>query len=612
MAITIITQPSQWARVADTNRMTYKFSSDKYTEPNFQFQFYMLSFNVATNDYVELGYYNLHATPQGEVEFNPSAIYANYLSYDLDISITGLTEMVNGAHKFQLYCYEYYGTPPTRKTSTLVYTDILFVYNAAQQNIPYDYTPLNSEGNLKWVMSSISGQTGQFLTDATEFKLSNDDYGYLYALGEHYNSGRPNKIKYTIAYTPQGTSGTTTTMKFLNENIYYYNTTLLTSGTTYTIVSGYAEVWENSTTYTGNLSSPFTWDTNWVGGSGNTSIVKFKNCWMSYSIPYYSNQYNTNTIKKDLPSYEQSVANPSQKVKSQTQPYLAQDLFQDENLIIKTLPAGGFYSLDQGLLYWVAVFPDGAQYNYVHRIGDGDPLPTPDGYIQYDNIQSITGEYISTDYPLVIRYDTGITLKYDLQSIGYYIPVGPKNQPPNILSGLTDNWVYYDIDLVYTSGVTETKLNTYPIRIYKNCYSDKYDKWQLFWLNPHGGFDTYIFNKKVQIDYKIKKSTYKQKTPPTFSPYTAGEKVFNVNVDEEITLTSDLLSQKESQLLIQLTQSPVVYALKYYEYNERKTYFVVPYIITNETVKYEQKINDKEIFVEITLRSANSKIIQKN
>lgn len=540
MAITIITEPAQWARVGDTNRLTYKFSSDKYTEPNFQFQFFMLSFNVLTNDYEELGYYNLHATPEGTVEFNPSAIYANYLSYDFDITITGLTEMVYGAHNFQLYCYEYYGTPPTTHIQDGRYTTILHTYNGVQQNIPYDYTPLNADGNLKWVMSRISGHTGQFLTDATEFKLSNEDYGFLYALGEHYNLGRPNKIRYTIAYAPIGEqSGYTTSSKYLNENIYYYNTNLLTSGTTYTITSGYAEVWEDPATFANMMPSPFTWDTNWFGYSGNTAIIKFKNCWMTYSSPYYPS-YNINTIIKDTPSYEQSVPNPSQKV------------------------------------------------------------------------QAMESQFVSNDYPRLLRYDTGITILYDLRSIGYYIPIGPGNQPDNILSGLTDTWIYYDIDLIYNTVSGDTILNNYPIRVYKGCFSDKYDKWQLFWLNPHGGFDTYIFNKKTEINYKIKKSTYKQKIPPTFSPYTAGEKVFNVNVEEEITLRSDLLTQKESQLLTQLVYSPVVYALKYYLYNDVRTYFVVPYIITTDDWKYEQKKNDKEIFVELKMRASNSKILQKN
>lgn len=464
MSITKISSPENWARVNDTNRMVYKFSSDNYTEPNFQFQFDLGVFDVNGN-YTPLGTYNLHPTSTGTVEFNPSSIYRNYLGWDLSLSATTLTEFLNTAKKFQMTCSEFYGTPPVKVISGNWFeTDGLNVYNGCQQNIPYDYTPLNTYGNMKWVMQDTPS-TGQFLTDAMEYHLGSKDLCYIYALGPkgstEFSEGRPDKVRFKVYYIPTGT----TTDYYLNEN---------------------------------------------------------------------------NPNKQ---SYEQSVANASTR-------------------------------------------------NYAN---------------EYSALN--TGTTLKT----LTFYITSPTFSYNA-SLGYYIPVGPYNTMYqnsiiyNFLDFNINNWVFYEVDLIYNF----TPLSTYPLRIIKKEHCDKYEAWQLFWLNPHGGFDTYVFNKKVEIDYKVERSTYKIKIPPDYSTYAAGERVFNTNITEEITLTSDLLTQSESQLLIQLVQSPIVYAVKSYEYSGTTTYYSVPYIITSDTIKYEQKKNSKEIYMEIKMRAANEKIIQKN
>ena len=99
---------------------------------------------------------------------------------------------------------------------------------------------------------------------------------------------------------------------------------------------------------------------------------------------------------------------------------------------------------------------------------------------------------------------------------------------------------------------------------------------------------------------------------PTFDVYQAGERVFNVNIEEQVTLRTRLLYQRESQLLIQLTQSPVVYLLKDYTWGSGTIAFGVPYIVVTDSIKYEQKVNSKEIVMEIKIRPSNERIIQKN
>jgi hypothetical protein len=170
---------------------------------------------------------------------------------------------------------------------------------------------------------------------------------------------------------------------------------------------------------------------------------------------------------------------------------------------------------------------------------------------------------------------------------------------------------------IYTSKTGgEIEMNSLPFYVYKKTNCDKYAKWDIFWLNPHGGFDTYTFTKKVDIKYTIDRTTYKQRipagTPTSYDTYFGGEKIFNTNVVEEITLRTDALTQKESQMLIQLTQSPVVYVIKEYEYEPQQPPYAygIPYIVVDNEVDYQQKVNKKEIYMSITIRPSNEKIIQ--
>ena len=52
--------------------------------------------------------------------------------------------------------------------------------------------------------------------------------------------------------------------------------------------------------------------------------------------------------------------------------------------------------------------------------------------------------------------------------------------------------------------------------------------------------------------------------------------------------------------------------IKIYDYNGAKYPYSVPVIVEQEEFRYEQKVNDKEIFTEIKIRYANDKIIQRD
>lgn len=458
MAITNITKPDTWARVYDTNRMVYKFSSTNSSQPNFQYQFNMRAYKP-DGTYDDLGNYNLHASTDGTVEFNPAQIYTNYLTIDFDASNTGTEELLQTAKKFQLFVYEFYGTPPTRKLTGNWYETVpTNCYNGCQQNIPYDYLGLNPDGNSKWVLSTGTTK-GDFLTDNLTLRLDNTELAFAYGLCDI--ASRPTRIRYTI---------------------YYW---------------GYSQI------------SPAD-----VGVFGNGSLT----------------------------NYQQPSPNPT-----------------------------AYITLDNG----------------------GTPPPVGNwGWLT------------------AVTYDTNVTFNW-VNSLGFYAPIGPYQaiNYSSALSARANDWAFYDVDALKGSTV----LNKTPIRIIRSNSCNKYGTpWQMFWLNPHGGFDTYVFDKKTDLDYKIKRDTYKQKLPPTYSTYSAGEKVYNIDSTAEITLRTKLLSQQEAQLIVQMAQSPVVYSVKKYYYNGAVYPYGVPMIVVSDSIKYENKKNSKEITMEIKVRESNQKIIQRN
>lgn len=460
MAITIVSQPKDWGRVWDSNRLNYKFSSNNWQQPNMNFYFVAKRYDIVTALWVELGTFFLYPLNGGTVNFNPSIIYRNYLTNDIDATLNTGEEAINSATNFGLDVYEYYSDTtnngiPFKHTAGSGTTTIK-LFNGAQGMVAYDDISVGP-GNAQWVMSGAS--SGIFLTDAVQFRMDNTDRGYLYYLADPLQ--KPTRIRFTMWY----------------------------------------------------------W---WPGGA--------------------------------LPDVSNYGVNPSTQ------------------LDFQSMPNQTYATLTQGAGTDGSVTPD------------SDAAGFRSGVTYLDLTYSYAG------------------------SLMHYFPMGPENLSAMSLLGNASlaTWLYYKIDVMSGSTV----LTKSPFWVIRQDKCNKYPLWQMFWLNPHGGFDTYTFNKKTLQTSKIDRTTYKQRLLPTQtnSSFQAGERVFNTNAIDEITLQSDSITQQESQILVQMAKSPIVYALKRYG----TTPYLVPYIITSNEVPYEQKINNKLITFEVTIRPANQNIIQQN
>jgi hypothetical protein len=554
MSISLIKQPDDFGRVFDTNRLIYQFYSTQWQQPNFQFQF-VLKYYTYDGAVKELGTYNVYPLSGGTCEFNPSSIYRNFVKEEINLSDTTLKECKTMALRFQLTVYEYYSSPSTvppirYSVGGSSWTESVHrtYFNGCQQPIPYDYIPLNPDGNILWVMSgSTTGGGGKFLTDANRYELDNDDYLFLYALGDNV-SGRPDKIRYKVWHSTwhQGPS----------------NTGIGGGGNGLSL--------DNSTDGQENLQMSLPTikskniatggDSSYIGGGGGGGISIIQSHSAITMTTLYDDNFSfdyTNTRAYRFP------CGPKQLI--------------DYNGVLS-----GY--TNTWIRYEIDLVKNGSYNDYCYSNTITANLLMPAGSMIYEN------------------QDEGFAL---LSSVGVVID-GDVSHPG------TGPWSHRSGPVYYSKTSSSLlTLNRVPFQVFKKDKCGRYDKVQIFWENIHGGFDTYTFSAKKEINNKINRTTYKQKLPTTsYSPYDAGERVFNVNYQTEYTLRTTQLTQMESQLLMGLTVSPVVYMLQTFYYNGAEYPYGLPMIITTDGIKYEQKKNDKIIFMEIKMRPSNENIIQ--
>lgn len=190
MAITIITQPSSFGRIYDTNRLMYKFSSNNSNQPNFRFYI-----DVMYQTNTKIGTVRKRPLSDGTCFFNPAELWSNYLSYDLEIGIDELKEALNSNNKFYIIITEEYGEPPEVISETEISSTSIMLYNGIQEYIPYDIEDYGG-GNLQFVMNS--GSTGYYLTDSTNFQVDVNDYSNLYFIAP--TASRPTHCRVKVYY----------------------------------------------------------------------------------------------------------------------------------------------------------------------------------------------------------------------------------------------------------------------------------------------------------------------------------------------------------------------------------------------------------------------------
>ena len=185
--------------------------------------------------------------------------------------------------------------------------------------------------------------------------------------------------------------------------------------------------------------------------------------------------------------------------------------------------------------------------------------------------------------------DITTTGKFNRIAIGTYDIVN--SDPSDWSSGLPSTFLtgvsYYTVSIRNVSILTNSETFTF----YVNAKCSKYTPVRLHWLNRLGGFDSFNFIYKSEIDTDVKRSTYQQE-PHTFSgtswDYTKasrGVTTYNVEMTSGMKVNTDFLTDTESAWMEDLFTSPVVYR----EVDNQ----LIAVNVDGKNIKLQTSLNDK-------------------
>ena len=192
----------------------------------------------------------------------------------------------------------------------------------------------------------------------------------------------------------------------------------------------------------------------------------------------------------------------------------------------------------------------------------------------------------------------------------WYIPIGMKTLH-NIFPNLNSNWILYSVDIY--KGRQYKALNLQPFFVYRTNRDCRFSPYKVAWLNNHGGYDYFVFDKGSTVKDSEKRDIFLKDLQPGYSTYDAGTKVYNMNPDQQIEITTSLINtQLESQVLMGLFHSLQVFVIFIYkDVNGNIIPKAVPYIVTNEEMIYQNTQTDLTFPYTFTLTPSNKKIVQK-
>lgn len=127
--------------------------------------------------------------------------------------------------------------------------------------------------------------------------------------------------------------------------------------------------------------------------------------------------------------------------------------------------------------------------------------------------------------------------------------------PATILVGAS----YYTVNTAL--GGNSSQLVTYHI----DARCSKYEPIRLHWLNRLGGFDSFNFSLKSEVEADIKRSSYLQEehdftgTNWQYDTMSRGTTDYHVGYNNKLTVNTDYLTEDESVWMEDFATSPVVY-----------------------------------------------------
>lgn len=583
MALSITTQPQDFGRIYDTNRLMFNISSTNYTQPNFRFYIDIYFGDITVNPitWTKIATVRKRPLSNGTCLFNPAELYSNFLSHDLTINATGLQECLKSNSQFYIVIFEEYGDTPEVIIESELESEIIMLYNGLQEYIPYDIVDYGG-GNLQWVMTGVTNTVG-YINEGTWTNKSTMADSHIIFSGATIQTLTKIQISYEdnngdwVERLNNITAGDS--VRFdgaTNENF-------LISFATLTTTAEYVEL-SDITFHSKGVAmndAGFTDNAQVTIFSVNKATNRGTGKWLTDSLNYkvadydYSNLYfiTKNTDKPThcrLRVWHWTSTNQAAPISPNPIHYMnnSSEIDKQNNVIISAINP-------------LRAAPPPAE----------EPEPN---------------EPITPNYKVFLgSYYTGFTLTHtSLNNQMYYISTGPKD----VESLLRSSWVSYEVDL--TDGLLgSSKIwNKYPMYYFKACKDDRYTPWQLFWLNPHGGFDRHTFYKKNYLEYNVERTNWRHRFSDTYVLGERGETVYKTQATQTVILNTDFLTQSEAQILSQLKMSPEVFAT----YNYKDKVYKIPYVVEDTNFQYKDIKTEKMVVMEIKLRPAWVRTSQKS
>lgn len=150
-----------------------------------------------------------------------------------------------------------------------------------------------------------------------------------------------------------------------------------------------------------------------------------------------------------------------------------------------------------------------------------------------------------------------------------YIPVGThdiENVNSALMTGSTPSTIFsgaksYTVQLRDSSNNYVSEKFTYNI----DQVCTKYTPVRLHWLNSLGGFDSFNFNLKSIEEDDIKRESYVKQsrtfngTNYTYTKDARGTVDYDIRKTKKLTINTDYLTDEQSEWMLDLVSSPVVY-----------------------------------------------------
>lgn len=241
------------------------------------------------------------------------------------------------------------------------------------------------------------------------------------------------------------------------------------------------------------------------------------------------------------------------------------------------------------------------QWDWLYYLHKYNPAPFSVAFARYKSYNA-AGSLLKT-----VDITIGTIVSADLYAVGKV----PSGRNVNSITGgeimagtapvIHAAATYYTIALYDNANVKVTE--EYTINLNDDC--SRFDSYNIYYLNPMGGFDSFMFDKVKKNSFEptrrpMKRNIY-AKSSNNYAPDLTKHQFVNYDTTETETmvLNSDWITDAESVAMHELIASPIVFLHKYGD-----TYYTPVTLLTN---KWEEKqTNFEQLFncqIEIRLDS---------